>query len=254
MTDTIAEALDDFDQRLAEAQKSAEALARTFRSLRQAAKVGDVGKIDKGLKALPELGVAAAGAAAGIPDGWRFDVSAYLASGYAAELVRAAAASGIDIVERDGRLYAFPAMLRIEPGAKTIRIGRKRAAGIRPSRVVEQVVALRKRPQSSQQFLGLLYKAYQRMAGRDWRSQPPVLSLAEIHLVLTLLPGTDYPLETFGRDLLLLDRQPDLRTGDGRAFEFVGSTLAKEKMQRISTYDEDGNERTFIGVRFREPA
>lgn len=251
MTDTLAEALDQFDLRIAEAQKSAEALAKTLKGLRQAAKAGDIGKIEKDLKTLPVLGGAAADAAGRLAAGWQFDVAAYLVSGYSAELKHAASQSGIEIVERDGRLYAFPVMIRVEPAVKAIKLGRKRAAGIRPSRIVDQITALRKRPQPAPQFLGLLYKAYQRMAGRDWRTTSPIVPVAEIHGLLTLLPGTDYPIEEFGRDLLLLDREPDLRTSDGSAFEFTGSTQARDNVRRVTAYDEVGNQRTFLGIRFR---
>jgi hypothetical protein len=65
-----------------------------------------------------------------------------------------------------------------------------------------------------------------------------------------LLPGTDYPIEEFGRDLLLLDRRPDLRTRDGCCFEFPASTLSRGRMKRVSVYDERGGERVYIGIRF----
>ena len=78
----------------------------------------------------------------------------------------------------------------------------------------------------------------------------PAISLAQIHDLLTLLPGTDYPIEEFGRDLLLLDRQPDLRTKDGASFEFPGATLSKGTMKRIGVYDEQGLERLYIAIRF----
>jgi hypothetical protein len=65
-----------------------------------------------------------------------------------------------------------------------------------------------------------------------------------------LLPGTDYPLEEFARDLLLLDRRPDLRTRDGCRFEFPASTLSRGRMKRIVAYDERGGERAYLGIRF----
>ena len=78
----------------------------------------------------------------------------------------------------------------------------------------------------------------------------PVVGLADIHEILTLLPGTDYPLEEFARDLLLLDRRPDLRTRDSCRFEFPASTLSRGPMKRIVAYDERGGERAYLGIRF----
>jgi hypothetical protein len=68
--------------------------------------------------------------------------------------------------------------------------------------------------------------------------------------MLTLLPGADYPVEEFARDLLLLDRRPDLRTPDGCRFELPASTLSKGGTKRLVAYDEQGRERTYIGLRF----
>src|SRR6516162_6831195 len=111
-----------------------------------------------------------------------------------------------------------------------------------------------KRPQRFRetQFLELLYRAWRRLAGANWHGtgSGPVVGLADIHEILTLLPGTDYPIEEFGRDLLLLDRRPDLRTRDGCRFEFPASTLSRGRMKRVSVYDERGGERTYIGIRF----
>src|SRR3546814_3281655 len=79
-------------------------------------------------------------------------------------------------------------------------------------------LATQKRPQRfrEQQFLELLYKAYRPLAGAEWRKLErgpgPVIPVVDIHEVLTLLPGADYPIAEFGRDLLLLDRQPALRS------------------------------------------
>ena len=77
-----------------------------------------------------------------------------------------------------------------------------------------------------------------------------MVALADIHDTLTLLPDADYPVEEFARDLLLLDRKPDLQTRDGSRFEFPASTLGKGRMRRLMVYDEDGRGRTYVGIRF----
>jgi len=76
-----------------------------------------------------------------------------------------------------------------------------------------------------------------------------VVALNEIHDTLTLLPGTDYPQEEFARDLLLLDRQPDLRTRSGERFEFPRGTTTKG-VKPLIVYDEKGAERVYYGIRF----
>jgi hypothetical protein len=73
--------------------------------------------------------------------------------------------------------------------------------------------------------------------------------LADIHDTLTLLPDADYPVEEFARDLLLLDRRPDLRTRDGCRFEFPMGALGRAR-RGLVVYDERGGEHTYIAVRF----
>lgn len=146
-------------------------------------------------------------------------------SGYLAELLDEATLADLKLFERDGRIYAFPLLLRLLPADVAVRIGRKTERGIRPKEVVRRLKALQGRPQrlNEQRFLDLLYRAYQRLAGTDWRrlelGSGPAIILSEIHEVITLLPGSDYAIEEFGRDLLLLDRQPMLRSRDGSGFK-----------------------------------
>ncbi|MCC6734913.1 MAG: hypothetical protein IT534_02155 [Bauldia sp.] len=253
MTTTFTEALDGLDARLAEAQKAAELLARSFKKLRKAAKDGQVGEIEKSLAALPEAAASAVRSVAGLDGVWSFDAKAWLADGYRAELLAAADAAGVRLIERDGRLYAFPLSLKLDPQTPAVRIGKKSERGIRPARIVAEIAKLQKRPPklAEQKFLDLLFNAYRRVNRFDPAAiaAGPVTLLTELHALLTLLPGADYPIEEFGRDLLLLDRHPDL-TAKGLRFEFVAAALARTA-PRITVYSEDGAENVFIGIRFR---
>ena len=183
----------------------------------------------------------------------------YLAEGYPEELRAAAAAAGISFTERDGRLYAFPLLLKIEPKDMAVRVGKKLERRIRPKQLVALLAAIQRRPQrfSEARFLDLIYKTYERIVRPEWRKTEkglgPVVPLADIHAVLTLLPGSEYPIEEFGRDLLLLDRKPELRTREGHQFRFPGSALARER-QPVKVYDEEGRERMYFGLAFvKEP-
>lgn len=252
MTTTLTEALDGLDARLADAQKAAELLARSFKKLRKAAKEGQIGQIESGLAALPEAAAAAGRSVDGLAGAWQFDAKTWMADGYREELWAVADAAGLRLVERDGRLYAFPLMLKLEPQAPAVRIGRKSDRGIRPARIVAELAKLQKRPPklAEQKFLDLLFNVYRRVNRFDpaTTSAGPIMLLTELHQVLTLLPGVDYPVDEFGRDLLLLDRQPDLTT-KGLEFRFEASALARSA-PRITVYDESGAEHVFIGIRF----
>lgn len=249
-------ALAAFETRVADAQKAANTLMSALKKLRQATQTGHVADLEKGLLAIADRGKDAEAAARSLPGAWDFDAKGHLASGYAEELREEAAAQGLSIFEKDGRLYAFPMILRIEPRDAAIRVGKKLERKIRPNRLVKLLAAIQKRPQRFREdrFIALLYEVYGHIAGESWKrtegGRGPAISLAQIHGLMTLLPGADYPVEEFGRDLILLDRQPDLRTKDGCSFDFAGSTLSKGAMKRVTVYDEDGKERTYIAIRF----
>jgi hypothetical protein len=256
----LESALVALEARLAEAQKPVDALTRALGRLRRAARQGHIADVEKILAVIGASAAEAEAAAGTLPAAWDFDAKAYLEGGFLAELREATAAAGVNLVDKDGRIYAFPLLLRIERGETAVRIGKKLERRIRPNALARQLAAIQKRPQrfSEQRFLDLLYRVYQRIGGVDWRKIEaglgPVVPLADIHSILTLLPQSDYPIEEFGRDLLLLDRRPDLRTRDGHRFSFPGSAIARERVQRITVFDEDGRERVYIGLTFvKEP-
>jgi hypothetical protein len=91
---------------------------------------------------------------------------------------------------------------------------------------------------------------------RDWTPEVggngPVVPLIQIYELLTLLPGSEreYPKEEFARDIHLLDRQPDLRTKDGRRFALPAATGTKVTGQRLTVVDQQGAEKIYVGIRF----
>jgi len=81
-----------------------------------------------------------------------------------------------------------------------------------------------------------------------------VVPLIEIHAALTMLPEAEaaYPRDAFACDLLRLNRAPDTRTPDGRAFALAASTASKGR-NVLRVYDENGNEHVYAGIRFTAP-
>jgi hypothetical protein len=243
------------EARLEEVQKRGKAVMSAIARARTAAKLGRTGDILKSLDEIAKRLGEADAAAAGLAQSWQFDTSAYLAGGrFLDDLKRAAAQTGLELFEHDGRIYCFPLLLRPDPKTAAVKIGSRLERRIRPSELARLLAALQKRPQRfrEERFLAVLYRAWRRLAGPLWRGSGagPPISLADIHETLTLLPGTDYPVEEFARDLLLLDRRPDLETRDGCRFELPASTLSRGSMKRLVVYDERGAEHTYIAVRF----
>ena len=249
------ECISRLDAKLDEVQRLGKAVVTAVGRTRAAVKAGQVGGIERSLAAVSQRLDEAKAAAGALNGGWDFDTSSYLADGrFAADLKQAAAEKGLTLFESDDRIYCFPLLLRVDAGELAVKIGRKLERRIRPTELVGLLARAQKRPQRFReaQFLEMLYRAWRRLVGAAWRGtgSGPVAGLADLHEILTLLPGTDYPIEEFARDLLLLDRKPDLRTRDGCSFEFPASTLSRGRMKRVVAYDEQGQERTYLGIRF----
>ena len=246
--------LEALDARLEKAQRAAEALTNGLKRTRRAARDGNSAEIARGLNGLDARLADAEAAARDLSGAWRFDVSAYLADGrFLADLQREAGDKELELFERDGRIYCFPLILRLEPGQSAVRLGRKIERRLRPSALVELLARTQKSPQRFRDdaFLELIWRTYRRLLGREWNGTDPgrVVALVDIHDTLTLLPGADYPREEFARDLLLLDRRPDLRTRSGERFEFPHGTTTKG-IKPLIVYDEHGTQRSYYGVRF----
>jgi hypothetical protein len=257
----LEDALAALDADLAEAERLAANLLKAARRLRRAAKEGMIASLPVALAAAKaeadRTGEPLAKAAATLD----YDVADAFASGaWLDELAAAAKAAGVVLVRRDGRVTAYPVALRLDARAQGVRIGRKLEKRIRPSFVAAQLKALQQRPErfNARQFLDRLFALYESKARAEdpaWRptrlGQSPLVSLAELHDLLTLLPAAsvDYPSEEFVADLLRLDRQPDAKDSRGRRFELAGST-GRKGGKRLTVFDETGDQHDYYAIRF----
>jgi len=258
---TLEATLTAWEQQLGGLERQAQAVLRAAHRLRKAAQEGAVAGFASAITAVRDDAAKlqeAVGQAANPP---AIDVGEKFASGtFLAELAAAAAAANVTLVQRDGRVTAYPVVLRLEPRGPGVRIGRRLERRIRPSFLAAQLRALQQRPNrfNARGFLDRLFKPYQALAaGRapDWRAnrpgEGPLVPLVELHELLTLLPAAaaDYPLEEFLCDLLRLDRQPDSRTGRGHRFQLGGSTGTKGA-RRLTIFDETGAQHDYYAIRF----
>src|SRR5437764_12297360 len=154
---TLEGALSSFEGNLSEAQRAADMLAKAIRRLRGAAKSGQIAEIEKTLPIISQRAQEAAAATDSIADAWQFNIGEHVSAGYLDELREAASEAGLSLFEKDGRIYCFPVLLRIEPREVAVRIGKKLDRRIRPKELVRHLAAMQKRPQrfKEQQFLDL---------------------------------------------------------------------------------------------------
>jgi hypothetical protein len=259
MTITIEGQIAQLDLLLAEGEKQAKAVLKRIQGLRKRAASGELGPIPAALEQIPQQTVILNDLIEATRAALTYDTAGALADGsYLAELKAEASARNVVLTERDGRLSAFPLMLKLEPRSGAVRVGRKLERQIRPSALIE---TLRKAQISSRfdaaRFLDQVFRAYEFLARIDqpkWDAKAmgdgPVVQLADIHAILTLLPiaAGDYAREEFACDLLRLDREPDTRTR-GMRFSLPASTGSKGR-SRLNVFDETGEERVFVGIRF----
>jgi hypothetical protein len=196
-TGKLEAALAAIEGEIASAQASAAALASTLKRARTAAQTGRISELERTLSMAIEACNSAAVSVKALPDKWTFDVKSHLDEGFVAELREAAAASGLTIIDRDGRLFAFPIAFKLDRAELGIRVNKLLDRRLRPSVLVKLLADTQKRPArlSEQRFLDLLHKVYAQLERAEWqkveRGQGPIVKLAEIYATLTLLPGAD---------------------------------------------------------------
>ena len=251
---SLEETLGAWEASLARLEQQAAQVLRAAKQLRKAAQDGALAGVGAAQTALRDGAAKLSETIARDGEMPAIDIPAAFESGsYLTELAEAAAVAGVTLVQRDGRVTAYPVVLRLEARNLGIRIGRKLERRLRPSVLAAHLKAVQQRSGrfNARSFLDRLLRAYTVLAP-GWRSgEGPLIDLAALHDVLTLLPAAaaDYPMEEFLVDLLRLDREPDARTGRGHRFELGGSTGTKGA-KRLTMYDEAGAQHDYYAVRF----
>ncbi len=257
LEDTLAA----WDEQLAGLERQAAQVLRAAHRLRKAAHEGAVAGFPGAIAELQDNAAKLQKTVSQSTTAPDLDLAAAFASGaFLDELSRAAAAAGVTLVQRDGRISVYPLALRLEARAQAVRIGRKLERRIRPSFLARHLRALQQRPNrfNARLVLDRLFRAYVILAAArapEWQANRPgagpLVPLADLHDLLTLMPAAaaDYPLEEFLLDLLRLDRQPDARTRSGHRFVLGGSTGTKGP-KRLSAYDETGAQHDYYAIRF----
>lgn len=254
----LEEELSRLDAALAAAERQAKAAISTIRTLRRQVVTGMVAGLMRKLEQLPSISDPLATALVTASTSFSYDSETALTDGqYLKELLTTAEARGLVLVERDGRITAFPLLLKLEPAIPAVRVGRKLERQIRPSVLTGLLKkAQEKSAFNAEAFLETLFRAAAHLGRTETRADEPaegaVVPLLDIYELLTLRPGApaEYPREAFAVDVLRLDRAPDTRTRSGHQFSLPASTGSKGR-SRLTVYDEQGAEHVYVGIAFR---
>ena len=251
-----------FETMLSTAERDLDAALRganaTVRELKKALAAARTGQIRDLRKALAGAGTAAASLAdetAALGDGLELDEQEYLASGaYVKELLAAAEAQGLTIVEEDNLLLCYPSLLRVLPADAAIEVDKVRERRLRPSVLVAALAKAQERDVrfKAEAFLDSLRSAYELLVSGEGKRPDGVVRLFDIWTVLTMLPGqrAQYSKQEFARDLYLLDRSGVTSTARSpRGVRWSASTGTKGSGTLV-TVAPSGQQQRYWGVSF----
>ena len=239
--------------------EAAQAVVSETKRLQKAARVGHIAGIKRSQSA---LGVALGDlrqAVAETANAWPLaddDEERYLESSYADELRGTARECGLEIHERDGQLISHPSIVRILPGARAVRVDRKKVSTIRPSHLARMLLDNQKKRSSynAAGFLESLYKVYselvrEKRSSEETQGQGPMVKLARIYDLFVVRPGSkrEYDKTDFARDLYMLQAHGSQRTRTGARVSFHGTRSAS-----FTFVGPNGQVVNYYGIRFTE--
>jgi hypothetical protein len=235
--------------------RTATATVRELKRALAAARGGQVRDLRKALSAARTTTDGLAEETRALADDFDFDEQGYLASGaYVKELLAAATAAGLAIVEDDDRLLCYPSLLRVLPGDAAIEIDKIRDRRLRPSVLVAALARAQERGVrfKAESFLDSLRSAYELLVAAGGKQPDAVVRLVDIWSALTMLPGqrTQYSKQEFARDVYLLDQSGVTQTARSpRTLRWAASTGTKGSGTLV-TVGRNGQQQRYWGVLF----
>jgi len=259
--DSLEAALATTEAAAGRALDAAADLTKTLRRLRTSAQVGNLRDLRAMLAAVQQDATRAADQAAEAAGSWALDDEAYLSSGrFTQELLAAAQSAGLQLFERDDRLYCYPVLVRVAPAERSVFVDKARERRIRPSVLVEHLREIQRKPPRfrPEAFLESLFSAYRFLVlqyGPSALDGSHTEQLSLIYEMMTLRPGAgrDYSRQEFARDIYLLDRGGVTTTRRGYIVSFPASTGARAAAGSVRVVTESGQEKVYYGIAFSPP-
>lgn len=256
MEQNLEQALADTEADAAAALKAVEIVKGSLRRFSAAAKAGKLSELQSAIEAAEKAMAGLRQQFANAKDGWSFDEEGYFGNGlYTEEIVAAGKRAGVQIFERDERLYCYPSLIRVSAAERAVFIDKKRECRIRPSVLVSILKDRQRKPPRfrPERFLAALFAAYSKavaIRGKEARNLAPVIPLVDVYELFTLLPGLskEYTKQEFARDIYLLHRSEVDVTKAGSKVSFPISRAVPGKT--LTVIDEGGEEQRYYGICF----
>ena len=265
--DSFERAFDDVERAAETAAHSSNDIVKLAKQLQKAAREGNIATIKRTQDKLDGALVVLRQTVANTVQAWPFqdgEEEQYLKDGYAQELRHTASEKGLTIRERDGHLVSHPSIVQILPGARAVRIDKKKVSTIRPSHLAGILLDNQEKPgrHPASRFLEALYGVYSELVREDssdrlMKNGPGrVVPLARIYKLFTSLPGSsrDYASMDFARDLYQLETSGLTKTRAGASVSFHASTGTRSDRGVFTFVGPDGQDVKYYSVRFTEAA
>lgn len=256
----FSEALDEHGQSVKNWLDAAKKQVAAVDKLQKAIAAGNVRDLEKLRQNAQSTGNTCA-AKAGECQPFNFDIKEYLQreDGYLAELKDAAQQAEVQMFERDGVIFCYPVLVRLEPELTAARIDKKLEPSLRPDTLTAILKKAQSREPKSQpeRFIETLFQAYRLISAGNGREGSADIALIKIYEMLTLLPGAnrDYTLLDFTRDLYFLDISGIAETKNGFRLSLPASTVSRERSVKILPFvTRDGHEKGYAAIKFTPAA
>ncbi len=246
-------AFSDAEQSLVEVANRLAAAAKVVSAGRKAAATGDVAALARSIQSA-RASVREADAALNRAGGVLLHdyADSMRAGNFGREIVDASRHSGLlGVRVVHGVIFSFPVVVTPLPDKLAVRIGKRLFRMLRPSAIVKELDALRKRKPSPGR-LNKLVDAIERAYGIASAGRTNIaVKIRDVYDNLTPLPEQklEYSELDFVADLYALERENILETGSNRIVSFPASTGTRGgNAIRVAT--ENGEERLYSSIRF----
>ncbi len=257
-TGSLEQALAEIEEQAGDLVKTTKQVMVSFKKIKEAAKVGDLGKLRKLLEEGKEATLKLGCDFVKTQERLNFDEASYLAGkAFRQELLTTAQQMGVNLYEHDGYMFSYPVLLRILHKERAVAIDRIRENRVRPSVLVKRLKEVQNKPLrfKPQAFLQMLYTAYSIVVagrGKHLIGKGTVIPLVELYQLLTLLPwqASEYTRQEFARDVYLLDKSGTITSKNGQRANFHASTGVRDASKTLTVVAQGGREKTYYGISF----
>lgn len=228
---------------------------RLYKAVVKDTENGDLKDLNKSLASLSELTEGLSALLKSIQetvDG--FDSREYFQSGqFAGQLLEACKEKGVDVAGEYPVFEMFPYKVRLDAENQEIYLDRKRIQCMRPQNFAQTVKngqdKLNKASFNAESFVNELVEAYDLAVLKAGRESSADVYLNNVYKLMVPMSRSrkEYDQQSFAYDLARLYGAGDVKTKDGRSFQFGPS---RKGGKAIRILDKAGNEQFLAMIRF----